>query len=846
MAEGWWRSPAVQPHHIARDVIRDVRRKLNAPGDLNGVAHQLARISPNETISEQDADALVSSLLEYPAECPLSTWTGAAAVVAQARPFLASSPAKHKLRRGIYDAVLLRAPCESSTRTGGQGGCRELLLLLVAADNLKCSSSTDHGSSGDAVSCQDACAAALVAACRAAGPDDGCLGPALSAVLELLQTCLTRPGASLSSSTASLLSGAALELLDPANAGLLESTGAPLKAALAASSSPRPVTQKLSSNSRMSSATSDSEGEGLAGTPAGIKRAALVCLQAAVKVDPRSFHQHWPALLRGSSVPGNQQTPSVVSALAHDASPRVRLAAAASIATLLQGVAQAAYLGLAEVAPGGRTASFIPLSERMGHLVTRLHSQLLAALCSESQARVRAGTLRALGTLAVGSPYSRLPPELASETLEAVLSRLTAPPPTAQDLPALLACLAAVVCHTAGVPFPCPAIPAATAALLRLAATSAPAQQLDALITLRGLAAREGGALGPTASALESLLAAFAPHLREASGATAQAAAQMLRLLADVAARDAQRTQAVLTLVRRAPALHLGATNPPPVAAPEVRAALCTLGAALWPADAELAERCVRAAQADDASAVRAAAAQAAAGLVERCRSERAPAAATPGGHGEQTLRAALDALGTLGRDPVLAVRLAVARALAPDLCARQPALLALALALGADRHERVASLGLERAAASLRQRADAEGPGAAARDAPALAACLAGALRPTRPFKVQWAACGLARALLEVRGSAGECVAVPAPDLVPPLLEGALSSPSERTRALCVELLRTAIPQMTGGSLVLVLQRLAGARQGRQLAGKLAGGGRGGAMAQQWMHVSACDCVSW
>lgn len=50
------------------------------------------------------------------------------------------------------------------------------------------------------------------------------------------------------------------------------------------------------------------------------------------------------------------QTSSVVSALAHDASPRVRLAAAASIATLLQGVAQAAYLGLAEVAPGGRTA----------------------------------------------------------------------------------------------------------------------------------------------------------------------------------------------------------------------------------------------------------------------------------------------------------------------------------------------------------------------------------------------------------------------------------------------------------------------------------------------------------
>ncbi|KFM27052.1 hypothetical protein F751_5884 [Auxenochlorella protothecoides] len=628
----------------------------------------------------------------------------------------------------------------------------------------------------------------------------------------------------------------------------------------------------------MSTATSDSEGEGLVGTPAGIKRAALVCLQAAVKVDPRSFHQHWPALLQGSSVPGNQQTSSVVSALAHDASPRVRLAAAASIATLLQGVAQAAYLGLAEVAPGGRTARcvdglrggqrpylspawaraagvntwcaniaagpnhseqiliprspfysspppphrFIPLSERMGHLVTRLHSQLLAALCSESQARVRAGTLRALGTLAVGSPYSRLPPELASETLEAVLSRLTAPPPTAQDLPALLTCLAAVVCHTAGVPFPCPAIPAATAALLRLAATSAPAQQLDALITLRGLAAREGGALAPVPSALESLLAAFAPHLREASGATAQAAAQMLRLLADVAARDAQRTQAVLTLIRRAPALHLGATTPPPVAAPEVRAALCTLGAALWPADAELAERCVRAAQADDASAVRSAAAQAAAGLVERCRSEQTPAAATPGGHGEQTLRAALDALGTLGRDPVLAVRLAVARALAPDLCAWQPALLALALALGADRHERVASLGLERAAASLRQRVDAEGRGAAARDAPALAACLAGALRPTRPFKVQWAACGLARALLEVGSSAGECVAVPAPDLVPPLLEGALSSPSERTRALCVELLRTAIPQMTGGSLVLVLQRLTGARQGRQLAGKL------------------------
>lgn len=181
----------------------------------------------------------------------------------------------------------------------------------------------------------------------------------------------------------------------------------------------------------------------------------------------------------------------MLSVLALDASPRVRLAAAASVATLLEGLAQAAFLGLAEVAPGNRTArcayvclavvdawrsivpwrhwgmpastptlqamqhatpaagpdlfvllaaspailspefapepdppalahlhSFISLSERIGHLVTHLHSQLLAALASETQARVRAGTLRALGTLAVGTPYARMPATLACDMLK--------------------------------------------------------------------------------------------------------------------------------------------------------------------------------------------------------------------------------------------------------------------------------------------------------------------------------------------------------------------------------------------------------------------------------------------
>lgn len=109
-------------------------------------------------------------------------------------------------------------------------------------------------------------------------------------------------------------------------------------------------------------------------------------------------------------------TPTLAHPLLLDESVRVRHSAAATLSTLLEGPAQRAYLAVAELrmphGAGQPMRGFVPLSATLGGVVVGTHQALLRALRCEQDPTVLVAVLRVLCTALVGSPYARLPSDL--------------------------------------------------------------------------------------------------------------------------------------------------------------------------------------------------------------------------------------------------------------------------------------------------------------------------------------------------------------------------------------------------------------------------------------------------
>ncbi|KAL4421841.1 hypothetical protein ABPG77_001323 [Micractinium sp. CCAP 211/92] len=224
-----------------------------------------------------------------------------------------------------------------------------------------------------------------------------------------------------------------------------------------------------SSDSESSDAESVAGGEGGRHHASRVRSAALTCLQLLAKADPRSLHGSWTALLPASDVvqsgprrSGAAGPParavggaSIAHLLLLDPHLRVRHAAAATLATLLEGPSQRAYLAVGEARDLERqpVRGFITLSASLGQMLVSLHQALLHSVEREQDALVLAATLRALGTLLLGAPYHRLPPQLLPlcvRALSGCLARTTPrggaaalPPGLLPVASACLACLAA-------------------------------------------------------------------------------------------------------------------------------------------------------------------------------------------------------------------------------------------------------------------------------------------------------------------------------------------------------------------------------------------------------------------
>jgi hypothetical protein len=660
--------------------------------------------------------------------------------------------------------------------------------------------------------------------------------------------------------------------------------GRPPAAAPAAQRSPGkyvpPSARRLNASS--DSESSDAEqGGGEAGLAGRVRALALACLQLLTKAEPKAMHPFWTALLPASDVvsgcgaharwllrssipciarpasgstppralpvqpaaPPAAATPSAAPpSLAHvlllSPSPRLRHAAAATLSTLLEGPAQRAYLAVAEARSLERAPvrGFVALSASLGQAVVATQLALLRCAAQERDPAVLAAALRALGTLLVGAPHGRLPPELLPRSVDALAGCLrqagaalpageAAFPEQLTVLSGCLSCLAAAL----GAKPPSAALGghlsaaggggggggALVEALLGHARRGGPGVRLEAVLALRGAAQQYPSLLEGRWEAVLELGAAGAalavPGGPPSPGGGPPAAApppecsaaervaqQSILLTGDwLLARAAPPAApqpgapAAAALWRQAlarcfrPALRhaspvlraaaLGAVSCLPVAA----------AGALGPErDALLREACA-AAVGDGASPVRAAAAKALASLL--LAPDWAYAAAT-----------SELVVGTLQRacaDAVLAVRAQAAGALgsaggamlaaaAADAAAATPrpprlqenigALMALAVAACAD-GDKVKPGGVQALGALL---AAGAALGGAAALPPAGVAALLGCLRGGSA-KVQWGACDAAGVYLRAAPAGA------APALAGALAELAAASDNQRTRAL-------------------------------------------------------------
>ena len=185
---------------------------------------------------------------------------------------------------------------------------------------------------------------------------------------------------------------------------------------------------------------SDSEGRGGdAADRFGSSRVrvnAALCVVSLARGSPRSLHGHWAKLLPTSAAQLLPRHPSatLLRCVVLDPAPRVRTAAAAAVAQLLEGPASKRYLAAAEARVDAKTGravrrNFASLSSTLGDVATTLHDGLLRVVAAEPNLGCLPAACKALSAFVDAAPFSRLPPDLLPRAMLVVWKRL-------RDLPA--------------------------------------------------------------------------------------------------------------------------------------------------------------------------------------------------------------------------------------------------------------------------------------------------------------------------------------------------------------------------------------------------------------------------
>lgn len=173
-----------------------------------------------------------------------------------------------------------------------------------------------------------------------------------------------------------------------------------------------------------------------------VRANAALCVGALARADSRSMHAHWPKLLPTSvtQLLARSPTATIVRCALNDPSPRVRAAATAATASLLEGPATKRYLAAAEVRTNPKTgavvrANFASLSSTLGDIACATHEALTRAVRAEPASSCVPAACKALGAFHDAAPFARLPRDMIPKSMEAVMRRLNelAPEGSSQD-----------------------------------------------------------------------------------------------------------------------------------------------------------------------------------------------------------------------------------------------------------------------------------------------------------------------------------------------------------------------------------------------------------------------------
>ncbi|BBM97676.1 HEAT repeat-containing protein 6 [Marchantia polymorpha subsp. ruderalis] len=143
-----------------------------------------------------------------------------------------------------------------------------------------------------------------------------------------------------------------------------------------------------------------------------VRTNAILTIQAIARADPKVLHAHWVVLLPTQDVlqPRPYQA-TLLTVLLFDPLTKARMAAASTLAVMLEGPARA-FLQVAEHRDIARSNSFTTLSSSLGQLVIQLHIGLVHVISNEAHGGIVVGALKSLSLLVSASPYTRLPHEL--------------------------------------------------------------------------------------------------------------------------------------------------------------------------------------------------------------------------------------------------------------------------------------------------------------------------------------------------------------------------------------------------------------------------------------------------
>ena len=162
-----------------------------------------------------------------------------------------------------------------------------------------------------------------------------------------------------------------------------------------------------------------------------VRANAALCVSALARANPRSLHAHWPKLLPTSvaQLLARSPTPTVVRCALNDPSPRVRAAALAATAHLLEGPATRTYFAAAEVRFNSKTgavirANFASLSSTLGDTACATHEALVRAVRGEPALSCLPAACKALSAFHDAAPFSRLPRDLVPKALGGIQRRL--------------------------------------------------------------------------------------------------------------------------------------------------------------------------------------------------------------------------------------------------------------------------------------------------------------------------------------------------------------------------------------------------------------------------------------